>query len=97
MSTWHSKALGDGIDALGPTTKIQDAYQALELVTRLPIDHAVFSYYDLSTNVVTVYFSPSAAPFAKTFGAVPCEKPENKEGFSLINGDMRVWDVLFGK
>jgi len=97
MTTWHSKALGDGVDALEPTSQIQQAYAALEMATRLPVDHALFSYYDLRTNVVTVYFSPSAAQFAMGFGAVPCEKPVNREGFSLINGDMRVWDVLFGQ
>ena len=97
MSTWYSKALGDGVDALGPTTQIQQAYAALDLAARLPIDHALFSYYDLRTNVVTVYFSPSASSLAKSFDAIPCEKPTNKEGFGLLNGDLRVWDVLFGK
>ena len=97
MSTWFSKALGDGVDALGPTTQIQQSYAALEFATRLPIDCAVFSYYDLRANVVTVYFTPSASQLAKTYGATPCDKPENKEGFSLLNGDMRVWTILFGK
>jgi hypothetical protein len=97
MSTWYSKALGDGVDALAPTTQIQQAYLALSLATRLPIDCAIFSYYDLQANVVTVYFTPSAMQLAKSFGAVPCDPPVNKEGFGLLNGEMRVWEVLFGK
>jgi hypothetical protein len=97
MGTWYSKALGDGVDALEPTTGIQQAYAALELTTRLPIDHALFSYYDLRTNVVTLYFSPSASSLAKSVGATPCQKPTNKEGFGLLNGDMRVWGILFGE
>lgn len=95
MTSWHSKELGDGVDAFEPTRLIQEAYATLEMTTRLPVDHAVFSYYDLRANVVTVYFSPGATDLAKRFEAMPCKKPVNKEGFSLINGDARVWDVLF--
>jgi len=95
MATWYSKALGDGIDSLKPTTQIQEAYLALDEVARLPVDCAVFSYYDMRTNIVTVYFSPTAKHLADLFDASPCAKPKNKEGFGLIVGDMRAWDLLF--
>lgn len=92
---WSSVALGDGIDAHGPTTHIQQAYMALELATTLPADCAVFSYYDLGANVVTTYFSPSASQLSKSFGASPCESPENKEGFGMLVGSPRAWGLLF--
>jgi hypothetical protein len=95
MTDWHSKALGDGIEAHAPTEQIKQAHMALALATRLPTDCAVFSYYDLRANVVTVYFSPSAVQLAKSFHAAPCQKPENKEGFGLVVGDRRAWKLLF--
>ena len=97
MTTWHSKALGDGADALAPTQTVQQAFAALMLTKNLPADYALFSYYDLRENVVTLYFSPSASDLALTFGAAPCDKPVRKEGFALLNGSSRSWAVLFGK
>jgi hypothetical protein len=97
MTTWRSKALGDGLEAFVPTGKIQDAYTAMELTTQLPNDCAVFTYYDLGANVVTAYFSPSAHRLAEMFGATRCQKPERREGFSLSVGSLRAWDLLFGK
>ena len=97
MSTWYCKPLGDGIDAHAPTGQIQQAYLALELAGNLPVDCAIFSYYDLRENVVTVYFSPSAGALARAFGADFCIKPERREGFSMLVGSLRAWDLLFGK
>jgi len=97
MSTWYSKPLGDGVDAQAPTWTIQQAYQVLELKGNLPVDCAIFSYYDLRENVVTVYFSPTAQTLARAFGADPCVKPTRKEGFAMLVGSPRAWDVLFGK
>lgn len=93
--TWRSLPLGDGVEAFAPTGRIQDAYLALDTATTLPLDCAVFSYYDLGENVVTVYFSPAASRLASAFGATPCPKPERREGFSMIVGAMRAWDLLF--
>lgn len=95
MSDWYSKALGDGVEAFTPTTQIQEAYMLLATATNLPMDCAVFSFYDLRANVVTAYFSPSAHKLAESFQATPCSKPENREGFGLLVGDMRVWGLLF--
>lgn len=95
MNTWHSVDLGDGIDARAPTEQIQQAYLLVASATRLPTDCAVFSYYDLHTNIVTVYFSPSAVKLATMFKATPCQKPKNKEGFGLLVGDSRAWGLLF--
>ena len=92
---WSSVTVGDGIDAQGPTTRIQQAYTALELATTLPTDCAVFSFYDLGANVETIYFSPSALQLGKSFGATPCEPPENKEGFGMLIGSQSAWSQLF--
>lgn len=95
VAGWYSLALGDGVDALAPTHKIQDAYMAWALTTKLPGDCAVFSFYDLRANVVTTYFSPSAAPLAVAFGAKPCASPENREGFGMLVGSADAWELLF--
>ena len=95
MASWHSKELGDGVEANKPTREIQKAFLTLTIARRYSSDAAVFSRYDLETNVVTIYFTPSAELLAKKFGAVPCEKPIPKKGFSLIAGDDSTWEAHF--
>ena len=99
MASWYSKELGDGVEAFVPTTKIQDAFLSLAQTQarsgHYPYDAAVFSRYDLETNVVTVYFTPSAQLLATEFGATPCEQPEPTAGFALIVGDARAWEAHF--
>ena len=95
MSTWYSTDLGDGVEAQAPTLQIQQAYTALEIATTLPASCAVFSYYDRERNIVTAYFSPTASELAMAFGAIPCARPEKREGFVLSIGSMHAWDLLF--
>ena len=99
MSGWHSKVLGDGVEAFVPTSKIQAAFltlaQSQARTGHYPTDAAVFSRYDSKTNVVTVYFTPSAELLAVAFGAVPCEKPGPIGDFGLIVGDARAWEAHF--
>ena len=99
MAGWHSKVLGDGVEAFVPTSKIQEAFltlaQSQARTGHYPTDAAVFSRYDSKTNVVTVYFTPSAELLAVAFGAAPCEKPAPTGDFGLIVGDARVWEAHF--
>lgn len=99
MAGWHSKELGDGLEAFAPTSKIQEAFLNLAYTQartgQYSTDAAVFSRYDLKANVVTVYFTPSAELLAKAFGATPCEQPVPSDGFALIVGDARAWDAHF--
>ena len=99
MTGWHSKELGDGVEAYVPTSRIQESFltlaQSQARTGQYPTDAAVFSRYDPETNTVTVYFSPSAEPLALAFRATPCEKPEPTDGFALIVGDSRVWEAHF--
>ena len=99
MAVWYSKDLGDGVDAFEPTTQIQNAFLALARAQtqtgHYSFDAAVFSRYDLDTNVVRVYFSPSAQLLATAFGATLCEKPTPTEGLALLAGDARAWEEHF--
>lgn len=94
MSSWHSKALGDGVAAAAPSMKILEAFSPLYIAAGQPADMAVFSRYDLEANVVTVYFTPGAAQLASLFGAKPCDKPSS-EGIGLLVGDARAWKLFF--
>jgi hypothetical protein len=94
MSHWCSKDLGDGVDALVPTTKIQDAFTPLFVAAGQPKDMAVFSRYDLEKNIVTVYFSPSAHIMARAFGAIQCDKPSSI-GIALLIGSQQALFNLF--
>ena len=99
MTSWYKKELGDGVEAFVPTTEIQDAFLDLALsqaqLGQHSFDAAVFSRCDLETNVVTVYFTPSARLLAMAFSATPCTKPVPTEGFALIVGDDRAWEGHF--
>ena len=95
MASWYSKDLGDGIQAQKPTAEIRNAWETLRVARRISSDAAVFSRYDLETNVHTVYFTPSAELLAKDIGAMPCEKPDPKKDFSLIAGEDGAWEAHF--
>jgi len=94
MEQWHSKALGDGTAALAPSMRIQELFLPMFAASGQPLRMAVFSRYDLESNVVTVYFSPTASRLAELFGAKPCDKPTS-ERIGLLVGDMRCWDIHF--
>ena len=99
MTSWHSKELGDGVQASQPTLAIIEAFLAIALgharAGREVRDAAVFSHSEPGASRVTVYFTPSAELLATRFDALPCEKPVPAPGFSLIAGDERVWDAHF--
>jgi hypothetical protein len=95
MSTWYSKNLGDGNTAFGATGQIQEAFLSLAKAQDVSPEIAVFSSHDLETNIVTVYFTPSAELLAKSFGASPSDKPEPADGFSLLVGDANSWETHF--
>ena len=58
-------------------------------------DIAMFSCYDLETNLDTVYFSPSAESIVRIWNAIPCEKPVPVNGFAKLAGDARAWQIHF--
>lgn len=95
MNQWYSKELGDGVEAYAPSHKIQEAFFPLFSAAGNPIDMAVFSRYDLERNIVTAYFSPSAAALAKSFGAQPCEKPKRENRLGLLVGDQRCLQLFY--
>ncbi len=94
MSSWYSLDLGDGVEAFAPTHRIQEIFQAFFRAAGLPTDMALFSRYDLGTNVVTVYVPPRAKSLALAIDAKPCERP-SREGLSLLLGHADAWSVLF--
>ena len=55
----------------------------------------MFSRYDLQTNIVTVYFSPTAAHLAESFGAKRVDKPVRDEHLSLLVGNAKSFDIHF--
>lgn len=95
MSQWYCKAMGDGVEAFAPATRLHEAFFALAKASGVPRHAAVFSRYDLEANVVTWYFSPEAVTLATTLGAAPCDKPTPSQGFGLLSGDVRAWEAHF--
>ena len=95
MTTWHSKNVGDGVEALPQVQKLHQAFIALAKAGGLAPTIGVFSVYDLHANVVTWYFSPEATLLAQAFGANPCDKPIPDGDFALTVGDARARDFHF--
>ena len=100
MTGWRSKTLGNGVEAYNPTMEIQESFMTSALThTRTTgqriHDAAVFSRNDSETNLVTVYFTPSAEAVAVRFGATPCEKPEPTGDFGLLVGEATAWEAHF--
>jgi hypothetical protein len=95
MNTWYSKDIGDGNEARQPSNQIKEVFFLLSAAAGNPIEMAVFSRYDLESNVITVYFSPAAVKLAEAFSATPCEKPSFKHRPELLVGDQRSIATLF--
>ena len=95
MTSWHSKDVGDGVEALPQVQRLHQAFIALTKAGGLSPTIGVFSVYDLRANVVTWYFSPEAALLAQAFHATPCEKPNPTGDFALAVGDARAWGYHF--
>ena len=100
MGTWYCRELGDGVQAHAPSIAILQAFMEIALAKaatgRMVTDEAVFSETELGAQRVTVYFTPTAAPLAQQFDAVPCEKPvPRSRRFSLLAGDQRAWEAHF--
>jgi len=95
MNTWYCRDVGDGVAASGVSLRVQNGFTALVAAGGIPEDAAVFLRHDLETNVVTVYFTPSASILADTFGARPCEKPTPERGLSLLAGTGDAWETHF--
>ena len=94
MPTWYSVDLGDGIDAYVPTRQIKQQFSSLYERSGKPKDMAIFSRYDMRSNIFTVYFSPLAAELAMEYSATPCDKPD-QENLSLLAGHNRSVTELF--
>lgn len=97
LNDWFCRELGDGVDAYEPSARIQKAFMAAFIAAGQPVEMAVFSRYDLRSNVVTVYFPPAAAVLASVVHATPCAKPALAEhpGLGLLVGNARCWEALF--
>lgn len=95
MDTWYSLNLGDGIEAYEPSKNIRDVFFPIFAAAGGRNDMVVFSREDPETNIITVYFSPSAHEVAALFGATPCEKPSRDDRLIIHVGDVRAWDILY--
>ena len=99
MASWYCRELGDGVEAFLPTAELEEMLLDMAMKKNVPIhnssDVAVFSRYDLETNVVTIYFSPSAKLAAIEFGAISCKKPVYTENLAFVFGDVRARDLHF--
>lgn len=96
MTTWYSKHLGNGRDALAPSSEIMKAFLSMFAAAGGPHDMAVFSHSDVGAQNVTVYFSPKTELLAKQFNATPCEQPKKQKCLGLLCGDTRATDLLLG-
>jgi len=95
MSSWFTLALGDGIIASAPLTRIEEEFAAR--YSGAGIDAAVFLRYATENDLhceVTTYFTPAAAELARAFGASPCPRPA-PDNLQLLVGDPECRARLF--
>lgn len=95
MTNWYRLDLGNGLDAHGPTNRIQKSFTAMLLASgEVHPEWAIFSRYDTRQDNIEIYFTPALRDFATNFGAYPCEKPApNEYAMGLLNGESNA--VLF--
>lgn len=97
LNTWYKKDLGDGMTAITPMEEIKQVFLQFFQARGGPPDMAVFTRLESEGRLhctAMAYFSPGAREVARSFGAVPCERPE-RMGLSLLAGSELCWPVLF--
>lgn len=97
--SWFSKPVGDGMQAFGPSNALQEVFQKFALTLaksnlEWPAGLALFSKYDLETNVATLYISPEGSDIAKIHGFEPCEKPTIAD-LGMLFGSPDAWAKHF--
>jgi hypothetical protein len=78
---------------------IEDAWKLAWEVARstnsVDYSNALFERNGPGRSEITIFFPPSAAVLAMSFGAKRCDKPP-VSGLSLLVGDERAWTIHFG-
>ena len=94
---WFSKEIGDGMQAFGPTNRLQQVFWQLTLQAaqrgelQLHGGPSLWSKYDLERNVVTVYISPEGEQVARALdGFAECQKPD-VDDIGLLYGNASDW------
>jgi hypothetical protein len=91
---WSCLVLKQGSDGL-----IEDAWKLAWEVARstnsVDYSSALFERNGPGRSEVTIFFPPSAAVLAISFGAKRCDKPP-VNGLNLLAGDERAWTIHFG-
>ena len=95
METWYSLEITDADEAKTTMQRIMDAFMPKYIGAGRPLDMAVFSSYDASSNVWTLYFSPKAMSLAMRFGASGFEPDFVDQDLELLVGDPKCINVLF--
>jgi hypothetical protein len=93
---WFVKNLGDPMFASEALERIERHFLAERRRSGNPESMALFVRHESGRLhcEVKLYFSPAAAPIARTVAAVRCRKP-TPLGLSLAAGAEASWSVLF--
>ncbi len=70
------------------------AWEVAGSTKALDCSNAIFQKAGPGKSEMTLYFTPSAATLAITFGANRCNKPA-AQGLTLVAGDERAWSIHF--
>jgi hypothetical protein len=93
MITWYCVTINDYKQICPIEEKIRKSFTDTYLFNKgQTLSMAAFTKQDL--KAVSVYFTPKANEIAKTFNAVPCEKP-TIENLGLLVGDQQDWTTFF--
>jgi hypothetical protein len=97
MNSWYTCNLGDPLLADSALERIRTRFLSAYANDGIAADAAVFVRHESEGRLhceVRVYFTPAAAAFAETLGAVPCNPP-SAAGLGLLAGPESAWPTLF--
>ena len=95
MATWFQKEVGDSVAVVSQVLNLHKQF-LLSKGTDMS-QMVVFSKSETLSDAttITLYFTPEAESFARGTSAIPCEKPEYSDSFTLIIGDSGILDKHF--
>ena len=95
MGTWFKKEVGDSDTVVGKRLSIHKTFLLSQGKDISQV--AVFSESESHSGEasITLYFTPEAESLAQGLAASPCDKPEYNVNFTLLVGDVGVWDTYF--
>lgn len=88
MSNWYKLDIGDALDCVEEMKRIQRSFMAPYLAAPAGSGRALFVQDNKVSGHALMFFTPQASDVALALGALPCVRPDIRDGhIEMLAGD----------